>query len=65
MGKALWKLVENEQRFQGAVGAFCASTALSASAWPARVPQDGSQGRETLRDVELYRRVLGLPSTRE
>ena len=29
MGKALWKLVENAQRcpVQGAVGAFCASTA--------------------------------------
>ena len=39
MGKALWKLVE-----KGAVGAFCASTAPSASTGPVRVGQDGSQG---------------------
>ena len=37
MWNALWKLVENEQRFPRRVGAFCASTAPSASTGPVRV----------------------------
>ena len=49
--------------FQGAVGAFCASTAPSAPTGPVRVRQDGSQGGGPMRDVELDRRVHGLHST--
>ena len=45
MESALWKLVENVAAFsKGAVGAFCASTAPSASTGPVRVRQNGSQG---------------------
>ena len=52
MGKALWKLVETHSVFQGAVGAFCASTAPSASTGPVRVRQNGPRGG----DCELDRR---------
>ena len=65
MGKALWKLVENAQRFPrrgGRVlcvhGAFSFHTARPcATRW---LP-----GRGAMRDVELDRRVLGLQSTGE
>ena len=51
MGKALWSSWKTRSVFQGAVGAFCASTAPSASTGPICMRQD--------------RRVLGLQSTRE
>ena len=51
--------------FHGALGAFCASTAPSASTGPVRVGQDGSQGGGPCSHVELDRRVLGLQSTGE
>ena len=51
MGKALWSSRKTRSVFQGAVGAFCASTAPSASTGPICMRQD--------------RRVLGLQSTRE
>ena len=50
MGKALWSSWKTRSVFQGAVGAFCASTAPSASTGPICMRQD---------------RVLGLQSTRE
>ena len=51
MGKALWSSWKTRSVFQGAVGAFCASTAPSASTGPICMRQD--------------RCVLGLQSTRE
>ena len=65
MGKALWKLVENAQRFPRRGGrVLCVHRAFSfhtarpcATRW---LP-----GRGAMRDVELDRRVLGLQSTGE
>ena len=65
MGKALWKLVENAQRFLRRGGrVLCVHGAVSfhrarpcATRW---LPGSG-----TIRDVELDRRVLGLQSTGE
>ena len=65
MGKALWKLVENAQRFPRRGGrVLCVHGAVSfhtarpcATRW---LP-----GRGAMRDVELDRRVLGLQSTGE
>ena len=44
MGKACGSSWKTLRVFHGAVGAFCASTAPSASTGPVRVGQDGSQG---------------------
>ena len=65
MGKALWKLVENAQRFPRRGGrVLCVHGAVSfhraRPCGPRWLP-----GREAMRHVELDRRVLGLQSTDE
>ena len=69
MGKALWKLVENAARFPRRGGAFCASTAPSASTGPVRVGQDGSQGPVNnyvhVKTADLYRPNARLTPERQ
>ena len=65
IGKALWELVENAQRFPRHGGrVLCVHGAVSFHRGPSvrdkMAPREGA-----MRDVELDRRVLGLQSTGE